>query len=228
MPFCFQIHRDERPYSCNLCDMQFKHKNSLVRHKFRHSGQKPFKCQSCHKSFASSDNLKEHNRRIHTKESSDSGVSSPALVALPQVSFQQPTYLLQWNPHTGQPVAQPVYTTTNGLMGFGAPVGTDVFPTAFTVLPPQPPRPLLHIKEEEAANRPAISANCPEAEVIDLSGDDEDFPGESVRGGDELMGIAMREIVGEQELVCDVCGQKLKTARALTVHQRRRHGNKNL
>ena len=47
--------------------MQFRHKNSLVRHLCQHSGERPHKCQQCAAAFVSMCRLKEHNKRYHKK-----------------------------------------------------------------------------------------------------------------------------------------------------------------
>ena len=60
-----QVHRTEKQFTCHVCKLQFRHKNSLVRHLFQHSGERPFRCQSCESGFTSINRLKEHIKKKH-------------------------------------------------------------------------------------------------------------------------------------------------------------------
>ena len=142
----------------------------------------------------------------------DSGVSSPTpnLIALPPAP-QQPqifnpmtTYLLQWDPTTGQPMAQPVFAPA-GLVTLAAPAPEMVGlpPQGFTLLapPPLPPQPKhvsTVIKREEGGG---FISPPPTAELIDISGEDDDEEEKRISGemrGDALMDIAMKEIVADE------------------------------
>ena len=61
----FQVHKSEKLFSCNICGVQFRHKNSLVRHLFQHSGERPFRCQNCESSFTSIHRMREHIKKRH-------------------------------------------------------------------------------------------------------------------------------------------------------------------
>ena len=65
MAFLLQVHRTEKQFTCHVCKLQFRHKNSLVRHLFQHSGERPFRCQSCESGFTSINRLKEHIKKKH-------------------------------------------------------------------------------------------------------------------------------------------------------------------
>ncbi|KAM4034710.1 uncharacterized protein ACNLHF_021390 [Anomaloglossus baeobatrachus] len=58
-------HAQEKPFSCTVCDTNFFHKSSLVRHQRIHTAQKPFLCSVCGKCFYEKSSLVIH-QRIHT------------------------------------------------------------------------------------------------------------------------------------------------------------------
>jgi KRAB domain-containing zinc finger protein len=58
-------HREEKSYTCNICDKAFTRSDSLKNHKYTHTGEKPYKCDQCDKAFADSGSLSTH-KRIHT------------------------------------------------------------------------------------------------------------------------------------------------------------------
>ncbi|XP_053342866.1 uncharacterized protein LOC128513118 isoform X2 [Clarias gariepinus] len=60
-------HRGPRKYECDVCKKGFKGLNQLNRHKLIHSGEKPFRCQVCERSFNQMENLTSH-MRVHTGE----------------------------------------------------------------------------------------------------------------------------------------------------------------
>ena len=63
--FPFQIHVEEKAFSCQVCRLEFRHKNSLVRHMIRHTGERSYRCKACSAAFAARDTLKEHIIRSH-------------------------------------------------------------------------------------------------------------------------------------------------------------------
>ena len=66
----FQIHTDERPYKCHLCDRTFRTNTLLRNHINTHTGVKPYKCtvDGCDMAFVTSGELTRHTRYIHTHE----------------------------------------------------------------------------------------------------------------------------------------------------------------
>ena len=77
-----QVHRTEKQFTCHVCKLQFRHKNSLVRHLFQHSGERPFRCQNCESGFTSINRLKEHIKKKHPDTPAAKSIMEP-LVAIP-------------------------------------------------------------------------------------------------------------------------------------------------
>jgi len=63
-------HSDERPLQCADCDMTFKTKNSLKRHRLIHQNLRLHKCAICDMSFNRFYNLRRHMRMVHGTEES--------------------------------------------------------------------------------------------------------------------------------------------------------------
>ena len=64
----FQVHKAEKDFTCEICTLSFRHKNSLVRHMVQHSGDRPYACQVCRGSFSCQRLLKEHVKKIHPEQ----------------------------------------------------------------------------------------------------------------------------------------------------------------
>jgi uncharacterized Zn-finger protein len=60
-----KTHTKEKPYKCAFCPKAFAEKSSRKRHVQTHSGQKPWKCNICDKSFADKVNLRRHMGKQH-------------------------------------------------------------------------------------------------------------------------------------------------------------------
>ena len=61
------VHRDERPFSCSLCDKLFRRKQRLELHMTTHDRELPYICNLCNKQFRCSSSLKYHEK-IHKGE----------------------------------------------------------------------------------------------------------------------------------------------------------------
>ena len=46
-----------------MCEMRFRQKSNLTKHKKIHAGEKPFKCEICEKAFIQRGDLTRHKRR---------------------------------------------------------------------------------------------------------------------------------------------------------------------
>ena len=55
----------QKDFTCSICTLNFRHKNSLVRHMVQHSGDRPYNCQVCQGSFSCQRLLKDHIRTVH-------------------------------------------------------------------------------------------------------------------------------------------------------------------
>ncbi|XP_067879987.1 B-cell CLL/lymphoma 6 member B protein-like [Heterodontus francisci] len=62
-----QVHSDDKPYKCNMCQAAFRYKGNLASHKTVHTGEKPYRCNVCGAQFNRPANLKTHTR-IHSGE----------------------------------------------------------------------------------------------------------------------------------------------------------------
>jgi len=59
--------KNQRPYSCEVCERRFSQKCNLVTHMRLHTGERPYPCPSCDKRFTQKGNLDAH-LKTHTKE----------------------------------------------------------------------------------------------------------------------------------------------------------------
>ncbi|CAM4680488.1 uncharacterized protein [Lepidochelys kempii] len=65
-----KIHRGERPYKCNKCKKSFRHKTSLVLHRYTvHKSERPHKCPDCSQLFILRERFIQH-QRIHNEVAS--------------------------------------------------------------------------------------------------------------------------------------------------------------
>ncbi|XP_030418209.1 zinc finger protein 585B-like isoform X1 [Gopherus evgoodei] len=65
-----KLHRGERPYKCNKCKKSFRHKTSLVLHRYTvHRSERPYKCPDCGQQFILRERFIQH-QRIHKEETS--------------------------------------------------------------------------------------------------------------------------------------------------------------
>ena len=65
-----RIHREERPFKCDVCDKRFKWKRCLtvqLRTHNRNTPMKQFKCDVCDKRFSWKKSLTRH-LRVHSSE----------------------------------------------------------------------------------------------------------------------------------------------------------------
>jgi len=63
-----KVHSTEKAFSCPECGTGFRHKNSLVRHRWQHQESRPQKCPLCSRQFVAASRLKSHLRAAHTQE----------------------------------------------------------------------------------------------------------------------------------------------------------------
>lgn len=59
------MHKEEKPYQCDLCYKAFVDKSALTTHKTIHTGEKPYGCDNCNKHFKTRSHLVNH-QQIHT------------------------------------------------------------------------------------------------------------------------------------------------------------------
>ncbi len=131
----FQIHRDERPFHCSVCQLTFRHKNSLVRHMIRHTGEQPYNCKVCKKKFNNVDRLKNHVKKAHPP--------TPPPPAPPPV------------PRPAPPQQQDPLGSNNGNHDVGKPLLTTApAPAQATMVPPPYPFTLAPAPTAAAAPTP--------------------------------------------------------------------------
>ena len=65
-----KVHSSEKKFKCGKCEMKFRHKNSLVRHRWQHEDTRPQQCKECGRQFVSTSRLKSH-AKIHMKTDGD-------------------------------------------------------------------------------------------------------------------------------------------------------------
>ena len=61
-----RILADDRPYSCNQCDLKFTWVSNLRRHERTHTGVKLFKCSHCDYKTNTKGNVTKHEARLHS------------------------------------------------------------------------------------------------------------------------------------------------------------------
>ncbi|ENN78621.1 zinc finger protein 239 [Dendroctonus ponderosae] len=55
-----RVHKPDKKFACDICDMRFNLRYRVEQHKRTHTGLQPFECSKCGKTFARMDGLKEH------------------------------------------------------------------------------------------------------------------------------------------------------------------------
>ena len=60
-----RIHLNERRFECIICNKKFKRKEHLTRHVRTHTGEKPYKCTVCSKCFCDQSSLIKHAQAVH-------------------------------------------------------------------------------------------------------------------------------------------------------------------
>merc|ERR1712096_198559 len=58
------VHKDDKPYKCDVCEKGFSGPASLKNHKLLHTGE-TFKCEYCDYSAVQKGNLKTHRLKVH-------------------------------------------------------------------------------------------------------------------------------------------------------------------
>ena len=58
------VHKDDKPYKCEVCEKGFSGPASLKNHKLLHTGE-TFKCEYCDYSAVQKGNLKTHRLKVH-------------------------------------------------------------------------------------------------------------------------------------------------------------------
>merc|ERR1719427_2176787 len=58
------VHKEDKPYKCDVCEKGFSAPASLTNHKLLHTGE-TFKCEYCDYSAVQKGNLKSHRWKVH-------------------------------------------------------------------------------------------------------------------------------------------------------------------
>ncbi|XP_022122423.2 zinc finger protein Xfin isoform X2 [Pieris rapae] len=62
-----RTHRNEKPFTCDICNSSFGTNSSLKRHlKVSHNTTKPYECQTCHRCFMQESIRDRHELRLHS------------------------------------------------------------------------------------------------------------------------------------------------------------------
>jgi uncharacterized Zn-finger protein len=64
------VHKNERPFQCLLCDIQFKRLSDLSVHNRKHTGERPFTCPLCVQQFSTKNSLLRHAKK-HSQSSAN-------------------------------------------------------------------------------------------------------------------------------------------------------------
>ncbi|TKS90222.1 WD repeat domain phosphoinositide-interacting protein 3 [Collichthys lucidus] len=84
---CENVHKMNRPFTCNHCPKVFSKLRILIVHEWKHTGRLPYQCAQCGLKFRTDGDLMSHER-VHTKE-------KPFLCAECGKSFAQRSNMLR-------------------------------------------------------------------------------------------------------------------------------------